>query len=239
MKYSLNYIRTYMNYLDNITEFNSKDIKLEISTRMTNTYAYNQMIFVYSENKRERILNVDKMVFSEALLNCGASENQIQDVIKHEYCHAWADKGKHSSCGHCGVSFIKRCKTLGCDRSGSSNDKSLDTLIDNYLKQRKIDKLKKSNYRKLFNYIMSNVRYIDEVNIRTQSKYKNGYMEVKLIVSDKYPCCKNLFFLFNKAVENIIKNLNEQICIAFNNKVEYKEVKNCRKAYIKYKHSLC
>jgi len=137
-----------MDELDTLTNFNSKDIKLSISKRMTRTYAYNQMRYDKPMNYDTRILLNNKMVFSEAILNCGASEEQITDIIRHEYCHAWADNGNHISARHSGR-FIECCNILKCNIPSRSRDDKLGELYDGYLKEkREIAKaLKEQQYK--------------------------------------------------------------------------------------------
>lgn len=136
MKYSLEYIRNYMNELDNVTGFNSKDIELKISKRMTSAYAYNQMKYDKPEDMENRIVLNDKMVWSDALLSCGASEEQIKDIIRHEYCHAWADNGQHKCFGHNGK-FIECCNKLNCHSSCIFYDYELNEIYNKYIINKK------------------------------------------------------------------------------------------------------
>lgn len=235
MEYSLEYIRNYMNELDEITGFNSKDIKLSISKRMTNTYAYNQMRWDNPKDKGNRILLNNKMVYSEALLNCGASEEQIKNIIKHEYCHAWADYGGHIGFGHKGK-FIECCKKLRCHSSSTNYDEKLNNLHNEYLNNK--TRIKTNNnfsYRKMFNDLISTIKYKNENNIRINTKINKDIVQVFLSISERFPDCRDLDFLFDNTVKDIKQLLETNKDIELNN-IIFTTTKSGRKVSINYNH---
>lgn len=234
MNYSLDYIRSYMNELDIKTNFNSKDIKLSISKRMTRTYAYNQMKYDDPNNFKNRILLNNKMVYSEAILSCGASEKQMKDIIRHEYCHAWADNSNHISSGHSGR-FIECCNILKCEIPSRSRDKELSKLYTNYLKINGKQRKGKFNYRNEFEKLTSNVKYLSENNIRVSIAFREKSVAVVLSITEKYPKDKDISYLFDDTIRditNILINNNDTKVI---NSMEA-NIKGVRKQLITYDH---
>lgn len=237
MGYSLDYIRNYMNELDKITGFNSKDIKLQISNRMTKCYAYNQMQWNKPEDKENRVLIKDKMVYSEALLNCGASEDQIKDIIRHEYCHAWADNGEHIGSHHKGK-FLECCKTLKCKSSSTNRDEELNKLHDSYLINKENIRLKNKpfNYGDVFDKLTSATKYKSENYIVVKNLIGKNVVQVNLTITEKYPGCCELKYLFDNTVSSIETILKNNKDIVLNGELSFATIDNCRKAYISYNH---
>lgn len=237
MGYSLDYIRNYMDELDNITGFNSKDIKLKTSNKMTSCYAYNQMKWDKPDDEENKVLLNNKMVYSEAILNCGASEEQIKEIIRHEYCHAWADWGKHTSSGHKGR-FLECCKILGCSALSVNLDKKLDTLHDNYLLNKLKDKNEQSkfNYGKVFDKLTTAVKYKGENHILVKGLVGKNVVQVNLTITEKYPGCFDLKYLFDNTVSDIESILKSDKNILLNGEFSFTTIDSCRKAYISYSH---
>lgn len=237
MIFTLEYIRSYMDELDNITGFNSKDIELKVSTRMTATYAYNQMQWDDSKDKENRVLINWRQVWSEAILNCDISEEQIQDIIKHEYCHAWADYGSKQGFGHSGKEFIDRCNMLVCNSTSINPDKEIYVKYDKWLEENR-NKQSKSlfRYRKIFDRLMDKVKYIDEVSVRVDTKRTGNDVEVCLNITDKYSDCADIRFLFDNAIKDIEKILNSNVNINIISEMNVVERDGIRKANIKYIH---
>lgn len=237
MVYTLDYIRKYMNKLDKITGFDSSDIKLETSKRMTRAYAYNQMKWDNLKDIRNRKLHKYKMVYSEALLNCGASEEQIEEIIKHEYCHAWADEGCNIENKHTGKRFIECCNFLGCDSQSASKDKELGSLKNEYLIEKSKSKYKnKFSYARFYNSKMKYIRYLDENYVRYYYTVKDNVVNVKLYIMEKYSGCKELMYLFDTAVKETIKFINANKDMQLIEDVKYSNVDGYRKVTINYEH---
>jgi hypothetical protein len=222
-----------MNELDVITDFNSKNISLGTSKRMTRVYAYNQMKWDNPNDTKNRKLLNHKMVFSERLLNCGASEEQIKEIIRHEYCHAWADYGQNIGNGH-GGKFIECCNILGCHSTSINPDKRLSKLCKEYLKDK--EKNKKFNYRKIFNNIMTRVRYIDENYIRVDTKIDKNIIIATLTITEKYSDCADLEYLFDNTIKNIDEKLKTISNIEIIKSMDIIVKDGTRKAIIRYKH---
>jgi hypothetical protein len=224
-----------MNDLDNITGFNSKDVELKISKRMTSTYAYNQMEWdsPYSNN---RVFVNGKMVYAEALLNCGASAKQIKEIIKHEYSHAWADYGQKESSGHKGIRFIERCKKLNCYSSSTNYDETLEKLFNTYI-QNKIKKNKKIiDYKKIFCNLFSEVKYLNENDIRVMTTliFKRG-IQLTVSITEKYNE-KELQYLFDNTIKEIKNILENNKDIQFDNDIKITNRNEYRQAIINYCH---
>jgi hypothetical protein len=179
----------------------------------------------------------DKMVYSNAFLNCNAREEILKDIIKHEYCHAWADYGQKKSSHHLGR-FIEKCNILKCGYTSQTKDKELNELYDKYLRELSLKKKSnKINYRKdIFNKITNGIRYKSEVSIRLKAIEKKGLYLINLTITEKYPV-KELRFLFDMATKEIFDLLNNK------NDINNITINNCnideiRKMNIYYMHKV-
>lgn len=207
MIFDLEYVRSYMNELDEITGFNSKDIELSVSNRMTDTYAYNQMKY----NDDNKLVNW-RQRYSEAILNCDIAEAQFKEIIRHEYCHAWADYGTKNGYGHSGE-FKNKCKKLYCDYRSTNNDDDISEKFYKYVEEHiksKRTKEKKVNYSKeYFDVITRGLKYNTEVGKRISVMEGKNLFDVNIIIYNKYPNCKDLDFMFNQQCEDVINKLKE------------------------------
>lgn len=229
----LEYIRNYMNELDLITGFNSKDIELKISNRMTKCFAYNQM--KWTDNK---VLVNDKMVYSDAFLNCNAREEILKDIIKHEYCHAWADYGQKKSNSHYSDKYIAKCNILNCGCTPKCDDEELNQLYKKYLRECNEKKnLNKINYRKdVFDKMTRWVRHKYEVLIRLNVLETKGSYQINLTITEKYQG-EEVSFLFDTVTRGVLEVLNKRNDIN-NITANGYDVDGIRKMNISYTHEL-
>lgn len=177
MKFSLEYVREYMNELDKITGFNSKDIKLSISNRLKTTYGYNDMI----KDDNGNYINY-QIVLSEKLFNAGISKESFEDIIGHEYCHSWADYGQKTRCEHWDERYIKCCEIVKCSPLATSNDKVANRLIDIYEYKKFNNELIK-NYRKIYDTVIRNAKHTSmERTLIRKKRVEDTVLEVKVTI---------------------------------------------------------
>lgn len=201
MIFDLKYIRIRMNEFDKKTGFNSKDIKLEENKRLTRTFAITYMKWT-SINKEERVLLNNKIEFANSILNCGLTKEQMDNIIKHEYCHAWADFGQNHSNGHTGVRFITCCKVLECTYEPIITDTEVNRLAREYFKLKVIN-------TKTIRKLLSTQRYFSDIKTRIvkDTEICDKYL---ITINNKYVECNELKYVFNEGSKNIIKILKEK-----------------------------
>lgn len=231
MVFDLEYVRNYMNELDEITGFNSKDIELYSSKRMTRSYAYNQMKF----DKDGNCVNW-RQKYSDAILNCDISEEEFKDIIGHEYCHAWADYGTKYGYGHSAKEYIDKCNIIGCNPNAINENKNIENKYYAYLdKVTKNNNPKKVNYRKYgYEVITRGLKYNSDVITRLNVLEDKKYYNVNLIIYNKYGDCRDLDFIFNQHCEDMINRLEKTNGVKIlNYNLDYK-LKD--RMYINYMH---
>lgn len=219
MKFDLNYIRKYMNKLDDVTGFNSKDIELFISKRMIKTYAYNQMKW----GDCEKLVNW-KQVYSEALLNCGVSEEELQEIIKHEYCHAWADFGSKRGYKHNDKEYIAKCNFLGCDYACRNKNEELFNKYNKYINN--INKKKQNkviNYRKdYFDKMVERYKckYVSEIGKRLNILQGKKLFSINLTLYNRFTESSELEYMFKNGCNEIISCLKNTKGINIINQIQ-------------------
>ena len=101
-------IRDYMKELEKKSGFKlPENIPIEIKN-------FKQCLGVtYEEYNNNDKIYIKKFAFCTDLLDGFIPEEEVKDIIRHEFCHAWADTNEYCSHNH-GEKFIICCEKLNC-----------------------------------------------------------------------------------------------------------------------------